>query len=143
MIGFDEAIALLESNVRPLGIEQVPLVEAHGQVVALYHQNELHQVAPGNEAEFAKQSATAPVLVHGAAKLALKVEIDVEAEKARLSKEITRLQGEIAKAQAKLGNESFVARAPAAVVAQEKERLANFSATVDKLKPQLAKLAER
>jgi valyl-tRNA synthetase len=35
------------------------------------------------------------------------------------------------------------ARAPAAVVAQEKERLANFSATVDKLKPQLAKLAER
>ncbi|MBN8284850.1 hypothetical protein, partial [Zoogloea sp.] len=44
---------------------------------------------------------------------------------------------------AKLSNESFVARAPAAVVAQEKERLANFSATVDKLKPQLAKLAER
>jgi multidrug resistance efflux pump len=29
------------------------LVEAEGQVVALYHQNELHQVQPGNEAEFA------------------------------------------------------------------------------------------
>ena len=29
------------------------LVEAEGQVVALYNQNELHQVAPGNEAEFA------------------------------------------------------------------------------------------
>ena len=28
------------------------LVEARGQVVALYHQNELHQIAPGNEAEF-------------------------------------------------------------------------------------------
>ena len=50
------------------------------------------------------------------------------------------LDGEIVKAQAKLGNESFVARAPAAVVAQEKDRLANFSATVDKLKQQLAKL---
>ena len=29
------------------------LVEAEGQVVALFNQNELHQVAPGNEAEFA------------------------------------------------------------------------------------------
>ena len=61
----------------------------------------------------------------------------------RIAKEIARLEGEITKANAKLSNESFVARAPAAVVAQEKERLANFSATVDKLKPQLAKLAER
>ena len=70
----------------------------------------------------------------------LKVEIDVAAERERLSKEITRLQAEIAKASGKLSNDSFVARAPAAVVEQEKERVANFSATLAKMQEQLAKL---
>ncbi|WP_163335284.1 hypothetical protein, partial [Enterobacter hormaechei] len=75
-----------------------------------------------------------------AAKLALKVEIDVEAERARLTKEATRLEGEIAKAEAKLGNESFVARAPAAVVEQERARVAGFKETVARLREQLARL---
>jgi valyl-tRNA synthetase len=83
----------------------------------------------------------APVSVIGATRLMLKVEIDVAAERERLTKEMTRLEGEIIKANAKLSNESFVARAPAQVVAQEKERVANFSETVGKLREQLTKLA--
>jgi valyl-tRNA synthetase len=78
--------------------------------------------------------------VQGDTRLALHVEIDVEAEKARLSKEVLRLEGEIAKAQGKLSNESFVARAPAAVVDQEKARVADFTATVERIKAQLSRL---
>ncbi|MGE5665237.1 MAG: hypothetical protein ACM3ZD_01220, partial [Betaproteobacteria bacterium] len=47
---------------------------------------------------------------------------------------------EISKATAKLGNESFVARAPAAVVAQERERLAGFGALLEKVREQFARL---
>jgi valyl-tRNA synthetase len=82
----------------------------------------------------------AAVSIVGTTKLMLKVEIDVAAERERLSKEIARIEAEIAKVNGKLGNESFVARAPAAVVAQENERLVNFSATIAKLREQFAKL---
>jgi valyl-tRNA synthetase len=83
----------------------------------------------------------APVQVVGSARLMLHVEIDVAAESARLDKEIARLEGEISKANGKLSNASFVERAPAAVVEQEKARLAQFEETLQKVREQRVKLA--
>ncbi|MDE2033881.1 MAG: valine--tRNA ligase [Pseudomonas sp.] len=85
-------------------------------------------------------AADAAVAVVGDCRLMLKIEIDKAAERERLQKEIARLEAEIAKAESKLANAGFVARAPAQVVAQEKERLAAFGTTLENLKPQLAKL---
>ena len=85
-------------------------------------------------------AADAPVAIAGGARIMLKVEIDVAAEIERLSKEAVRLNGEIIKANAKLGNASFVERAPAAVVEQEKKRLAEFEAKLKEILAQFAKL---
>ena len=82
----------------------------------------------------------APVAIVGDTRLMLLIEIDRDAEKARLEKEIARLQGEITKCAAKLGNASFVDRAPVAVVDQEKQRLADFKDTLGKLQDQLIRL---
>jgi valyl-tRNA synthetase len=88
-------------------------------------------------------NSDSPVAVIGPHRLMPHVEVDLAAEKVRLKKEIARLEGEIAKARAKLGNASFVDRAPAKVVEQERARLAGFEATLAKLRPQLDKLSAR
>jgi len=94
-----------------------------------------------DEAAWATAAQAAPVAMVGEARLCLFMEVDVAAEKARLGKEAARLEGEIAKATAKLGNEAFVAKAKPAVIEQEQKRLADFTATLAKLREQLVRLA--
>jgi valyl-tRNA synthetase len=92
------------------------------------------------EAEWAQAAGAAPVAVVGEARLALFMPIDTAAEKVRLTKEAERLDKEIAKAQAKLGNQAFVAKAPPAVIEQEQKRLADFSAALEKIRVQIGRL---
>ncbi|KQP17579.1 valine--tRNA ligase [Pseudorhodoferax sp. Leaf265] len=93
-----------------------------------------------DEAAWQAAAQSAPVAVVGEARLALYVEVDVAAEKARLGKEVARIEGEIAKANGKLSNEAFVAKAPPAVIEQEKKRVADFGATLQRLQTQLVRL---
>jgi valyl-tRNA synthetase len=85
-------------------------------------------------------ASESPVAVVGAHRIMLHIEVDPGAERERLSKESARLEGEIAKAKAKLGNTAFVERAPANVVEQERARLAGFQSTLAKVRQQLEKL---
>ncbi|MFW2358012.1 valine--tRNA ligase [Hydrogenophaga sp.] len=93
-----------------------------------------------DEAAWAAAAQAAPVAVVGEARLCLFMAIDVAAEKLRLGKEATRLEGEITKATAKLSNEAFVAKAPPAVIDQERKRVADFTATLEKMREQLQRL---
>ena len=85
-------------------------------------------------------SSESPVAVVDAHRIMLHVEVNAAEERARISKEIARVGGEVAKFKAKLANTSFVERAPAKVVEQERARLAGSESTLARLKQQLEKL---
>ena len=125
-----------EMNLSPA--QRVPLI-LEGGATSLYPLTPfISALAKLSEVSIVEKlpDVEAPVAIVGNVRLMLKVEIDKEEELARLAKEIARIQGEINKARDKLGNASFVDRAPAAVVEQEKSRLTDFEATLEKLQAQ-------
>ena len=130
-----------EMNISPA--LKVPLVAAGDQATVEAYAPYLAALAKLSEVTAAGDQlpeSEAPVQIIGDFRLMLKIEIDVAAEKERLGKEFSRIEGEIAKAEKKLATPSFVERAPPAVVNQEKERLASFVDLRAKLAAQLARL---
>ncbi|MFN8109971.1 MAG: valine--tRNA ligase [Thermoleophilia bacterium] len=66
--------------------------------------------------------------------------VDVAAERARLQKTIAAVQGELERAQRMLANEKFTSRAPAELVAAEREKVARFTAELADLRARLESL---
>ena len=93
-----------------------------------------------SEADWTRAVQSAPTTLVGDTRLALFIEVDVPAERERLAKEVLRLETEIGKSRGKLDNAGFVDRAPAAVVEQERQRLRDFAAALDKVRDQLDRL---
>jgi valyl-tRNA synthetase len=127
-----ERMPLLTHGDAEFVTQATPLLKALAKV------GEVRIIA--DEAAFAEATRLLPVAVEGPVRLALHVEIDVGAERERLTKEITRLEGEIVKANNQLGNENFVSRAKPEVVEQMRARLAGFVETVARMKTQREQL---
>ncbi len=122
--------------------QKVPLIAVGNEAKLAEFAPYLQPLAKVSDLCIAKElpHSEAPVQVVGEYRLMLKIEIDIAAERERLNKEIGRLAAEVAKAEGSLGNQNFVARAPAAVVAQMRERLAGFRDTLASLRAQLERL---
>ncbi|HCK83980.1 MAG TPA: valine--tRNA ligase, partial [Hyphomonadaceae bacterium] len=88
--------------------------------------------APKGSVTFVLDSATVALPLEGV--------VDLPAEAARLAKDIAKIDAEIAKMTAKLGNADFVAKAPEEVVDELRERLASETAVRAKLAHALAQI---
>ncbi|MFM2344227.1 MAG: hypothetical protein RLZZ210_837 [Pseudomonadota bacterium] len=84
-----------------------------------------------------------PIVTLSSIALRFNIPIDIEAEKIRLGKEISKLEQEIAKCNAKLTNPAFVDKAPKAVVEQEQARLNAFTKTFEQIQQQLNQLEQQ
>ncbi|MBR6576060.1 MAG: valine--tRNA ligase [Akkermansia sp.] len=96
------------------------------------------EVNPTYEAPKGTPTALTPL---GELFLPLEGLVDVDAERSRITKELEKMAKEIARSKAKLGNASFVDRAPAAVVEQERARLADWEAKTAQLEAMLNALS--
>ena len=136
-----------EMNIKPSKKLPVLLEQMNSQNKQWLKNNELSLISLAklesisvlSDNESAPESAVALV---GEMKILIPMDglIDKEAELKRLSKEVSRLEGEIKRFTGKLSNENFVAKAPATVIDKEKEKLANTETALKNMKEQYEKI---
>ena len=101
----------------------------------------LARLAEITEADAVPDGAVQTVLGEATLAITLADVIDVDAEKARLKKDIGKVEGEIKKISGKLGNQGFLDKAPQAVIEENKTRLAEEEARRDKLQSALERIS--
>jgi valyl-tRNA synthetase len=101
----------------------------------------LARLAEITEADAVPDGAVQAVLGEATLAITLADVIDVDAEKARLKKDIGKVEGEIKKISGKLGNQGFLDKAPQAVIDENKTRLAEEEARRDKLQSALERIS--
>ena len=112
------------------------------------HVDYFHALASASEVTFLAADAPDPenvvtgALAGAAVYLPLAGLVDVEKETARLTKERDNLEKEIGRLTGKLANAGFTSKAPAAVVAAEREKLAGYEEKVALIRTRLADLAK-
>jgi valyl-tRNA synthetase len=138
--------ARAEMNVPPSA--RVPLLVRDAEAIAAErlarHRDHFIRLARVDRVEPTTQvpSGAIQIVVEGATLiLPLGELVDLEREKARLAKEIGRLDGELAKIAAKLGNPQFLSRAKPEVVEDQREREADASRDRDRLRAAYERLA--
>ena len=110
---------------------------ARAELVALLAKLETVDVVCGGE-----DPAPAGVGVAGTVEIFLPMKglVDLDKEKARLGKELEKIEGWLKGTRAKLANEKFTANAPEHVVAQQRELLAENEATAARIRERIAAL---
>jgi valyl-tRNA synthetase len=95
-----------------------------------------------NERQKIQASQNVLVLVLKESEIVIPMEsmVDLEAERKRLQKEIAQSQNETAQLEARLKNEKFLSRAPAAIIDKEQDKLATRKDKLERLKQQLNRL---
>jgi valyl-tRNA synthetase len=135
----------MEMNIPPATMLPLMLVDVAPQTsIRAQHWSEflqrLARVADISFATAAPQGAMQLVVRGEVVALPLKGVIDLDAEGARLAKEMARADADIARVDAKLGNPNFVSRAPEEVVEEEKEKREEAQARKGKIAEALERL---
>ncbi|CAO3444808.1 Valyl-tRNA synthetase (EC 6.1.1.9) [Azospirillum argentinense] len=129
--------AQIELKLKDAGPESLKRLDTHRDLIL--RMGRLSSVEPLSGP--VPKSAVQAVLDEATLILPLEGIVDLDKERARLTKEIEKLSGEIKKIDAKLSNEQFVAKAPEEVIEEQRDRRDTAEQARDKLQKALEMLA--
>ena len=134
-----------EMNVPPSRKAKVYIVSKDTEAFGAYCYPFFEKLASAAEVElvgeYTEEGAVQIITDSAAIYIPMADMVDFEAERARLTADLKKMEGEIKRAEGKLNNESFVAKAPEAVVAAEKEKLEKYKAQKAGIEEALAAIA--